>query len=496
MSGLRSADVVIVGSGSAGSVLAARLSENPTLRVILLEAGKDRSSNMFVRMPAGSFAMMGRPDFDWAYQTEPDPSAEGRTMGWSGGRMLGGSSAINGMIYVRGNRQDYERWVAAGATGWGWDAMLPFFLRAEAYRGEPSQWHGSSGPLPVGRANERHSLCDAVIGAFANNGVPHLDEYCAGDQFGVYDVITTAVGGRRRSVAETYLKQARHRPNLEIVTSALVDHVLIENGRATGVSILRGGRREEIRAGETIVSAGALQSPTILMRSGIGPAGHLQDLGISVMADLPVGQNLQDHCGISVSKLVDVPTYNSPFGPWTIGKNVLRWMLTKQGPMASAAVHVMAGLKSAPGCAEPDISVSLIPLAIDFHKGVPKMHDQPGITLGGVCMRPDSRGEIRLRSRDPRAKPIIDHRLLAEADVRRLTSYARFVEQVFATEPLASHVIGNNFPGELPQSDDEWADLSVSSPGSVSTRSGLAAWAARMRLSIRACGSAASATCV
>lgn len=454
------ADYVIAGAGSAGAVLAARLTEDPAIRVVLIEAGRDRSSNLLVSMPAGSFAMMGRPGFDWGYQTEPDPSIQHRVMGWSGGQMLGGSSSINGMVYVRGNRGDFDRWVAAGAEGWDWEAMLPWFKKAENHQGEPSQWHGQNGPLKVGPANERHSLTDAVIAALVKNGLPHLEESCAGDQYGVFDILTTASGGRRSSVAVAYLEMARRRPNLTIMTETLVDRVILEQGRAVGVRVIRDNIASEVRARETIVSGGAIQSPAILMRSGIGPADHLRALGVAVAADLPVGRNLQDHCGISVSKLVDVPTYNSPFGPWTIARDLTRWLLTKTGPMSSPAVHAMAGLKSSSDLDEPDLALSFIPLAIDFAKGVPQMHKQPGITIGGNCMRPDSRGEIRLRSTDPHDKPVIDHRLLDdERDVARLIWLGRFLEQLFLTEPLAQHVVSNNRPDQFPVTDSEWIDL-------------------------------------
>lgn len=452
-------DYIIIGSGSAGGVLAARLTEDPAIRVVLIEAGEDRTYNPLVTMPAGSFAMMGRKGYDWSYVSEPDPSINNRVMGWSGGRMLGGSSSINGMVYVRGNKQDYERWVAAGADGWGWETMLPFFRKAEDYQGAPSQFHGQHGPLKVGPSNERHPLSDAVIEAFVSQGVPRLIEYCAGDQYGVYDILTTAAGGRRASVAVTYLAQARERKNLTIMTGALVDKVIIEDSRAVGVRIIRGEKASELRAREVIVSGGAIQSPAILMRSGIGPADHLRNLGIAVVADLPVGKNLQDHCGIAISKLVDQPTYNSPFGPWTVMRDLARWLFTRRGPMASAAVHVMAGVKSSPDLAEPDLSLSFIPLAINFAGGVPKMHNQPGITLGGNCMQPDSRGEIRIASADPHAKPIIDHRLLSdERDVARLVWLGKFFEQLFLAEPLSRHVVGNNRPTDFPRSDAEWTD--------------------------------------
>ncbi|MFV0643713.1 MAG: GMC family oxidoreductase [Sphingomonadaceae bacterium] len=451
--------VVIIGSGAGGGTLANELAQKGVDKIVLLEAGKDRTRNLFVNMPAGSFAMMSREPYDWSYRTEPDPTLDGREMAWSGGKMLGGSSSINGQVYVRGNRQDYDRWMDAGATGWGWDAMLPYFLKSECFTGPDSQWHGSHGPMKVGYANVRHPLAQPVIDAFATCGIPHLPEYCAGDQFGTYDVYTTAAGGRRSSTATAYLEPAKKRPNLAIITDAMADHILIENGRATGVRAFVKGAMRDFAAREVIVSAGALQSPGVLMRSGIGPSTHLQGLGIDVLADLPVGQNLHDHNGVSTSRFVDVPTYNSPFGPITIAKNLARWMLRKDGPMASAAVHVMAGLKSDPGLNEADISVSMVPLAMDISSGKPQMADRPGITIGGNNMRPHSRGEIRLRSRDARDKPVIDHRLLSdERDLKGMLFFVRFMERVWSTEPLAGHVTGRNFPATEPTSDDEWHD--------------------------------------
>ncbi|WP_220094525.1 GMC family oxidoreductase [Novosphingobium taihuense] len=453
------ADYVIVGSGSAGAVLAARLSENPAVTVVLLEAGKDRTKELFVRMPAGSFAMMQRERYDWSYQTEPDPTIGNRTLNWSGGKMLGGSSSINGMVYVRGNRQDYDRWEADGAIGWGWNAMLPYFLRSEQFTGPNSQWHGSHGPMKVGPANARHPICDAVIGAFEACGVPRLSEYCAGEQFGVYDIYTTAPGGTRRSTAEAFLSEARHRQNLTIVTDAMADKVIIKDGCAVGVRALVGGEARDFMAGEVIVSAGTLQSPGVLMRSGIGPSAHLQELGIPVVADLPVGRNLHDHNGVSTSRFIDMPTYNSPFGPWTIAKNLARWMIKKDGPMASAAVHVMAGVKSHLASDEADVSISMLALAIDISSGAPRMSNRPGITIGGSNMRPRSRGELRLRSTDPRDKPVIDHRLLSdESDLERLVFFLKFVDQVWSSQPLSNHVTGMNSPERPLVTDDERRD--------------------------------------
>lgn len=453
------ADYVIAGAGSAGAVLAARLTEDPAVQVVLIEAG-GRDDSFFVGLPAGSFMLMGRPASDWNYQTEPDPSILGRQIVWSGGRMLGGSSSINGMVYIRGQREDYRRWVDAGATGWDWDAMLPYFRRSEDFTGPPNQFHGSTGPMKVGPANARHPLSQVMIDTCVALGIPHKPEYCDGDQFGVYDLFTTAAGGTRQSTARTFLRQAKRRPNLRILTDTMVDKVIVEAGRAVGLSVVRHGRRETVRAGETIVSAGSIGSPAILMRSGIGPAAHLRELGIPVRADLPVGQNLQEHCGYTEARFVNVPTYNSPFGPMTIARNFVQWLVSRSGPMASAAVQVMGALRSRPEEPEPDIGLNFLPLAMDFSRGKPDMHRRPGITVGATCLRPESRGEIRLRSSDPEVRPVIDHRLLGdERDVRRLMDASRFLERMFAAQPLAGYIDGYYFPAQPARSEEEREQL-------------------------------------
>lgn len=454
-----SADYVIVGGGSAGCVLAARLSEDPSVRVVLLEAGGE-GRDFLVKMPAGTAKLMGHPGFDWCLPTQPDPSIGGRRMQWAAGKALGGSSAINGQVYMRGERSDYDAWERMGCTGWGYDAIFPYFLKAEKFHGPPSQSHGSHGAQDVSPIQNQQPIGQHVIDAFVQAGIPLNEDYCDGSQNGVYRIFATQKDGQRSSTARSYLEPVRHRPNLTILTRAEADRVVIEGGRATGIEFRHQGQRRTIAARrEVLVCAGTLLSPTLLMRSGIGPARHLAEHGITVQADLPgVGQNLREHNSISIAKLVSIPTMSAQLGPFRLVRHLLNYLLFKRGMLTTPAVQVMAAFRTDPDLPDPDIILSMLPVAVNFNdKGAAVVEQRPSFSFGFHVARPQSRGEIRLRSADPAEKPVIDHRLQsAQSDVDKLVRGLKIVEGVCRSPALASIITGTLRPDPLPTSDAEW----------------------------------------
>ena len=455
------ADYVIVGGGSAGCVLANRLSADPANSVVLLEAGGGVPTGFLSKAPSMGMSALGKPETDWCYKTEPDPSAGGRQLLWNAGRMLGGGSAINGLVYVRGGREDYDEWAGLGCTGWGWDDVLPYFKKSEDFAGGASPSHGKGGPLGVSERRSKHPLAEIFVETCARYGMRRVEDYCSGDTDGAYLMHVAQRGGTRSSSATAFLDAATmRRPNLSVVTGAQVDKVLVEEGRVTGVRFMRDGASATVRCRrEVILSAGALQSPAVLMRSGVGPAGQLRSFGIEVVRDAPqVGRNLQEHASYCSEFQVDIPTYNTMMRPLPMLRELLKYVLFRKGLMTIAPIEAMAGLRSRPDLAHPDIHLALGMLCMDH--ATMKPHTLPGVMAFAGVAKPKSRGEVRLRSADPDDKPVIDHRMLGDPeDLATMVTGVKEMHRIFATRPLADHVVSRLTPEHMPQSDGEWEQL-------------------------------------
>jgi choline dehydrogenase len=455
-------DYVIVGAGSAGCVLASRLSENPDSRVLLLEAGPPDTADE-IHMPA-AINLLFQTAYDWNYQTVPQDRAGGRSVYWPRGRVLGGSSSINAMIYVRGNRQDYDTWRDDyGCDGWGYTDLLPYFLRAESNSRGASAYHGAAGPLSVQDLKFRSGLTGDFVAAARAFGLPANDDFNGPEQEGVGFYQVTQKAGRRWSAADAYLHPAMTRPNLTVHTDALVTGVEIEAGRATGVRYLRRGVEELARAeAEIIVSAGAIGSPQLLMLSGVGPADHLHEHNIAVMAENPgVGANLSDHP--MVPAMWSAPKTRSLWekaGP----RNLARWQLMHSGPVTSNLAEAGGFSRTDPALSAPDIQWHVLPGPYIDGGLVDPASRALSILITLVSVR--SRGRIRLRSADPRFKPAIDPAYLSDIDdLDPLVKAVRMARDITAARPLSKELVTELEPGEGVRSDAElreWVRRSLS----------------------------------
>jgi choline dehydrogenase len=363
--------------------------------------------------------------------------------------MLGGSSAINGLVYIRGLRRDYDAWETAGCPGWSWHDVEPYFRRAEGYEGDDHGSLGRDGPYAVSRIRSVHPLTQRFVEACAELGLPAIDDYNRGDREGAFVNLTSQSHGRRSSTGNRYLPAGPRRDNLRVLGGMIVDRVLLEGRKAIGVVAHADGRTLEVRArGQVVLSAGTVQTPAVLMRSGIGPSHDLRSLGIPVVLDVAeVGRNLQDHCGLTISRFVNVPTYNSESRGLHAAKHLLNYLAFRKGPLASAAVQGMGWLRTDPSLHEPDIHLNWLPYGIDYTVTPPAMHQRPAVSLGLCVSRPHSRGQVRLRTASVADKPVIDHRLAGdERDVATIKRGIRWMERVFETRALRDAVVGRCNP--------------------------------------------------
>jgi choline dehydrogenase len=457
-------DYIIVGAGSAGCVLANRLTADGRHRVLLLEAGPT-DWNPMIHIPVGYATTLKDPGVNWLYETEEDPGSNGRKHVWPRGKVLGGSSSINGLLYVRGQMADYDNWAQLGATGWASGDVLPYFRRAEGNERLADELHGTDGPLNVSDATTRHPVSDAVVEAGIEAGLPFNDDVNGEAQDGISYFQLTVKNGRRWSAAQAYLKPAMQRRNLKVETEAHMAAILFEGSRAVGVTYRQDGRMVTVRANrEVILSGGAVNSPQMLEVNGIGDPEVLKAAGIAVRHALPgVGTNCQDHYVVGVQYRLKPGTVsvNELSRGWRLMLEAAKYAVTRKGLLTLSAAHVQAYYRTRPGLSGPDVQYHILPATADVQKQIQEqkweLEGEPGLTIAPCQLRPESRGTIHVKSADPFVPPVIRPNYLSDPiDQQTITEGLKFADVLANQEALKPWVVKRVMPEAGPMDDTGW----------------------------------------
>lgn len=449
-------DYVIIGAGSAGCVMANRLSEQPENRVCVLEAGP-RDRNPLIHMPSGFLVSLLTRGHNWGFETTPQPGLNGRIGYQPRGKTLGGSSSINAMVYIRGQREDYDRWAELGNKGWAYEDVLPYFKKAEHFEAGSSDFHGQNGPLNVASLRTPNPVVENFLGAARELQLPINEDFNGESQEGCGPYHVTQKNGQRHSTAAAYLRPVENRANLDVKTKCRVSRIVFDGKKATGVIVRQGKEEKFLRANKGVVlSAGAFQSPQILMLSGVGPADHLRDSGISIVHELSgVGENLHDHPDyiLAYKSPSKDPVGFSPQGIWSIMKGLVGYVRHKDGMLTSNLAEAGGFLKSQPTEPRPDIQLHFVPAIVDDHGR--KLNTSHGISCHVCVLRPKSRGRVTLSSVDPMAAPVIDPNFLGDqADMDTLMRGFKLTRRIMES-PAFDMIRGDALYTSHVESDDQ-----------------------------------------
>lgn len=457
-------DFVIIGAGAAGCVLADRVSRAGSHSVLVLEAGGSDWSP-FHHVPAGKLMTVSNPRYDWRFRTAPDPSRYGREEFWPRGKVLGGSTTINGMFFVRGNPDDFDHWARLGNPGWSYAEVLPYFRSIETYVGAgDDEYRGRSGPLLVSDMPSPHALSRRFVEAAGEAGIPFNADYNGRSQDGASLAQTSIHAGFRQSASKAFLHPAVRAGRVRVESEALVERIEFSGDAASGVIYRRGGTQHRVGARrEVLLCAGSIGSPCILMRSGIGPEAHLREAGIAARADLAgVGGNMQEHAGVWIVQGIRPGhrTANMDYNPWGMVRQTARYLATRQGPVGTPTAQALAFFRTSPDEPLPDIQLHFMPMGYRFAESAIEVLPTPAIMAVPNVNRPESRGEVRLSLADPLGAPVVAPRLLESPnDIRRMIAACRRIREIFATPAFAGIADSELFPGSAVQTDAQWEEV-------------------------------------